>query len=379
VQLLLACAHAHLAPPAKANLQHLLSLPLDWEQVLSLASMHGLLPLLHSHLREYSQEPSADGAPMPSSLVPPEVARHLQSEFNVAVAGNLFLTAELINILRHLAAQDIPVLCYKGPSLAVLSYGNLLLRPFNDLDLLLQRPDLQRAEAVLTAMGYKLGQHSDVETNEYAHCLSREVGPDATEAVVELHWSIAPRHEALPLPMEAIWKRTAQVDLCGTKAPVPAREELILLLCCHGYKHRWERIEWISGIASLLAGETPVDWRRLMSLARRWGVRRVLFLGLWLAHQLLGARLEKSALRAVRRDTTVTTIADAIMDSLLQPPPLSDDVTPPMAQISLYHLKMRERLRDKLRYGLALALTPHQISRPDLNRLIPKLFASRSK
>jgi hypothetical protein len=50
-----------------------------------------------------------------------------------------------------------------------------------------------------------------------------------------------------------------------------------------------------------------------------------------------------------------------------------------MPQISLYHLKMRERLRDKLRYGLALALTPHQISRPDLNRLIPKLFASRSK
>jgi hypothetical protein len=48
-----------------------------------------------------------------------------------------------------------------------------------------------------------------------------------------------------------------------------------------------------------------VDWRRLMSLARRWGVRRVLFLGLWLAHELSGARLEKSALRAVRREHTV--------------------------------------------------------------------------
>jgi hypothetical protein len=378
VQLLLACARAHLNPATEANLQRLLSQPLNWEQVISLASMHGLLPLLHRHLREYSQEPGADGATSPSKPVPAEVARHLQSDFNVAVAGNLFLTAELINILRQLAAQDIPVLCYKGPSLAVLAYGNLLLRPFNDLDLLLQRHDLQRAEAVLTAMGYRLGQHSDVEANEYAHCLSREVGPDATEAVVELHWSIAPRHEALPLPMEAIWKRTAQVDLCGTKAPVPAREELILLLCCHGYKHRWERLEWISGIASLLAGETPIDWRRLMSLARRWGVRRVLFLGLWLAHDLLGARLDKSVLRAVRRDATVVAIATAIADSLLQAAS-APDTAPAMPQISLYHLKMRERLRDKLRYGLALALTPHQISRPDLNRLIPKLFASRSK
>jgi hypothetical protein len=225
--------------------------------VISLASMHGLLPLLHRHLREYSQEPGADGATSPSKPVPAEVARHLQSDFNVAVAGNLFLTAELINILRQLAAQDIPVLCYKGPSLAVLAYGNLLLRPFNDLDLLLQRHDLQRAEAVLTQ--WDTGSVSTATwkpTNTRTACLVKWVPtrPKPWSSCTGASRRATRRCLCRWKPSGSALRRW----ICAAqKLPVPAREELILLLCCHGYKHRWERIEWISGIASLLAGETP--------------------------------------------------------------------------------------------------------------------------
>ena len=50
----------------------------------------------------------------------------------------LWLTLELLNIHRHLQARGLEVLPYKGPVLAEALYGNVALRQFSDLDLLVR-------------------------------------------------------------------------------------------------------------------------------------------------------------------------------------------------------------------------------------------------
>ena len=50
----------------------------------------------------------------------------------------LWLTLELLNIHRHLQTRGLEVLPYKGPVLAETLYGNVAMRQFSDLDLLIR-------------------------------------------------------------------------------------------------------------------------------------------------------------------------------------------------------------------------------------------------
>ena len=70
---------------------------------------------------------------------------------------NLFMTGELFKLLDLFGAHGIGAIPYKGPTLAALAYGNLALREFDDLDLLLPERDIPRARDLLIAQGFRPG------------------------------------------------------------------------------------------------------------------------------------------------------------------------------------------------------------------------------
>src|SRR6185503_8502263 len=67
---------------------------------------------------------------------------------------NLLLTGELIKLLDSLDARGIPVIPLKGPTLAVRAYGDIGLRQFSDLDVLVRQSDVSRIQALLIENGF---------------------------------------------------------------------------------------------------------------------------------------------------------------------------------------------------------------------------------
>jgi len=63
----------------------------------------------------------------------------------------------------------------------------------------------------------------------------------------------------------------------------------------HGTKHRWERLRWICDVAELIRVREDVKWETLMRVAESLGSRHMLSLGLYLAHDVLGAPLPEQA------------------------------------------------------------------------------------
>ncbi|MCB0226148.1 MAG: nucleotidyltransferase family protein, partial [Anaerolineae bacterium] len=108
-----------------------------------LAERHGLVPLLYRHLEAI--DPTASPKP---------IFARLWSQSQATAGRNLMLTQELLRLLDLLAANDIPAIPYKGPALAALVYGDISLRPFNDLDILVPQRAARRAKALLEANGY---------------------------------------------------------------------------------------------------------------------------------------------------------------------------------------------------------------------------------
>ena len=101
-----------------------------------------------------------------------------------------------------------------------------------------------------------------------------------------------------------------------------------------------------------------IDWGRLVPRAERRGLARMLGLGLSLASDVLGAPVPEAVLRKVRADRSVGALARRVRGRLFA----DDRARPGAFQYSpadvAFHLGMRERRRDRLRYAVRLVLSP---------------------
>jgi hypothetical protein len=172
--------------------------------------------------------------------------------------------------------------------------------------------------------------------------------------IVELNWGIAPLFFSFPLAPGVLWKRLRSVPFAGSPVLQLAPEHLLLVLCAHGTKHLWGRLSWICDISELIRAHPELDWREIMRHARSLGAERMLFLGLFLAGHLLGANIPEEVSQRMKSDRRVKSLAAQVMNWLLQ------ESEPPSETLSgsLFHLRSRERLQDKIQYCLHFAITP---------------------
>jgi putative nucleotidyltransferase-like protein len=119
--------------------------PLDWAVVLDLARYHGIGSLLHRSLSAFC-----------SDLVPVESLTQLRRRAQAVALLNRLLAQEIVVLCEAMAARGVPVIPIKGATLAASIYGDLALRDFNDMDLLVPERAIADAQAVLLASGYEM-------------------------------------------------------------------------------------------------------------------------------------------------------------------------------------------------------------------------------
>lgn len=320
-------------------MQALLQEELDWAYLFLTALRHGTLALLYRNLV----------AACPDA-VPCDTLEDFRRHCEAAASRNHLLTAELLRLLRLLAAHGISAVPYKGPALAALVYGDVALRRFGDLDLLVRPRNAVRARELLLAAGYAGTQtHAQAAAQlrsrvAYNYELFRAEG----QVAVELHWAVTSPDNAFPLDLDRVWRRLHSVSLEGERVLHFQPEDLLLILCQHGSKHKWKRLAWICDIAELLRAHPRLDWGAALKRARRLGCRRMLFLGLWLAEELLGASLPEEISRLVRTDRTALELGQHVRERLFRPV----DELLALREGPQFRNRLRERLRDRLPFYL---------------------------
>ncbi|MFN0111295.1 MAG: nucleotidyltransferase family protein, partial [Blastocatellia bacterium] len=117
---------------------------IDWAIVADEAVYHGVVPQLYWFLQEFGLD-----------AVSAEVRESLHRYFQDNLRHNLVLTGELWRILEMFKAEGISAIPFKGPTLAMLAYGDLAWREFTDLDILVDERDLVKVGELLASAGYK--------------------------------------------------------------------------------------------------------------------------------------------------------------------------------------------------------------------------------
>lgn len=337
-KLMIACARIDRSDKVRRAVRARLNPPLDWAYIRRHAARHGLEPQLHRHLAEHE------------ALVPSETLRHFSKTARQAAFRNMRQLHELLRIVEALEEQNVPVIPFKGPVLAALAYGDVAVRPFVDLDLLVAREDVLRAKEYLVQEGYEPVQ--DMTPGEEAAFIAAQHGYEFVHPesgfVVEVHWAFFFEIYAFDLTPDEIWDRHHTTTLSGTSVRTLAPEDLFIYLCTHGTKHRWMRLKWIADVAAFIQSQPDLDWEVVMRRARRTGTARMVRLGGYLAHQLLEAPVPPNVLRAAQTSRTVRAMAARICDEWLFREP--DAPHTPDWDVFWFHVKERERWRDRWPY-----------------------------
>ena len=342
IELLLSCARVELEASRAARVRELLREDLDWQLLTKLALRNGVMPLLYRQLNGNFAED-----------VPEIYLRRLRELFRHNAARNLLRASELCRILEVLSKHEVDAIPYKGPALAVDAYGDLSLRQFADLDIIVRRSDVRRAIEALAAEGYE--PEFDLSETErrvfmrWWYVLAFSRGDHIYH--LELHWAIAPRFFSFPFETERLWTRRRSLRVAQTQMLIPSREDLLLLLSAHATKDSWARLEWICAVAELIRADGDLDWEALIQEAKATGAERMLLLALGLAHELLDAELPEEILRKIEGSAKIRVLTAQVSEQLFR-----EKKSPAgFFEKSLFHLKARENLSDKIRYCARVA------------------------
>jgi len=294
----------------------------------------------------------------------------LKDSFRSNVQRSLLLTAELLKLLDLFANHGLSAIPFKGPVLAASVYGDLSLRQFSDLDVLVKQDDMLIAEGLLASQGYQpatdngIGLDKGIDPADVAY-----VGPKYYTFVhqnhgtrVDLQWRVAERYFSFSLDDNHGASKLVPVIVAGRSVLTFAPTDLLLVLCAHGAKHQWQELKWICDVAELVRAEKErINWNKLRQEASRRGAWRMLRLGLFLARDLLDAELPLEVSKIVEKDFGRASIVPRILTRLFAetPEPYGD------FERVIFYMRTMDRWQDRARFSccylsqcLRAAITP---------------------
>ncbi len=190
--------------------------------------------------------------------------------------------AEALDALRGAGLAPLVV---KGPALAALAYGDPTVRPYDDVDLLLDGPGRAQALDVLQRVGWHDSRNTPPLAQRHLLRTTEDlalVHPRCEVAIELVHpggilRDAAPAAESPPCPFE----------IHGAVATAPSKADHFLYCAAHGAKHGYTRLVWLADLDRLAVNFTDADWASVVAQARVRRLTRALGLSAVLAQKLL--------------------------------------------------------------------------------------------
>jgi hypothetical protein len=302
-EVLLCCARVDLGADERERLRNALPQVASWDHLSQLAHYHDLTPLVYRHLSGEFQ-----------AFCPGDILENWRGACRKNLINAQSLTAELLAITRLFQSERLPFLAFKGPVAAALWYGDVGLRVFSDLDLLIHSDDFHRAKMLLGQREFH--PHRIVPATRHL-CQFRSRGELMFERAdpamcVDLHSQLIPPGYSFSLDPQTPWEGTEQVSLGGMIVPTLTPETGLIFLCLHGAKHGWSSLKWLVDLAQAIRHRPSLDWDRVLGWARHPGRPHILGLGLRLASGLLEAPVPADVLTRFARDRVVNHLAGVV-------------------------------------------------------------------
>lgn len=346
LKLLLLCLEDHLYGSKKENVIKLFSEQIDWDKFQQLAVRHKVIQLTYIILKNKY-----------AAFVPKSFLKKMNQIFLLNSAHNLYFTAVFHKIIDYFNEQHIDCVPLKGPVLSEQLYGDISLRVFSDLDILVPEEKAFQAFNLLISKGF--APEFDLSKNQFQAYMNSEDHMILTlgkkKLIVELHWELSDRYLSKPFTFEQIKHQLCKYDFSGKIISTFSREDLLVYLCVHGSKHIWENLELIYLIANLL--NSDLDWEKSLLLARTTYCYKKLLLGISLCSRFFNCSLPDEIKSLISSEPGIKKLNQYVTLILLDT--IEDhlwDIS--KSKFTKYQFASLDRFQDKIRYFFFMILFP---------------------
>jgi hypothetical protein len=331
----------------------------NFEEFLFLAHSHGIFPLIYKTLKNYTQ--------ISSEL------QNIMKQMNMnIIKQNILMTSELLKVSKLLKANDIEIISFKGPSLSQIAYGDVVSRQYCDLDILVNEKFHEKAQVILKENDY----FSKFELEDYQKENLKKVVHDVSMinkvngVNIELHWTLSSTEFFIDLEKLKYLNDMKKYIISNQEINIFSNEKLFIYLCIHGYKHFWERIEWLVDIYYLIENEN-INLEKVLEMAEYVSADRIVLSTLIICQKIFNLKISLKDYSKIE-DKKLNKMTNQMLYKILNSyTSINEKVH--NKQFSIIHLYMLKTIINRFKYFKAFFI-PTEIDYQSIK--LPKYFGS---
>ena len=248
----------------------------DWSAVYDFSRKYNLVPLLYFKLKSLKLFDDA--------LITKDIKSNLRAYYASSAAESLKSSVELEKILKLLQESNIDCILLKGAYLAKKYYEYPGARPMCDIDILVNRNNIDKAAKILLMQNYCVSSRLEYEQNYNAdnfkswEAMAKHM-PDFVKdnyKPIEVHWTLFANSTAEnDQIIHNIWKRAGTTCLYDVSCCEMCTEDLIIYLCYHigedGFKQKLLQLYDIY----LVLNKTEINWIKFLTIVEEWQIEKI--------------------------------------------------------------------------------------------------------
>lgn len=283
---------------------------INWKNFLMSCSLHRIRPVVYKTIL--------------NARIPYDISELMKKELILLSAKSWNLALETERIITLLKAKGITVLPYKGSAFSKQFYGSLTSRESSDIDLAIQKDDLEKVISFMEADGYLtdnsaynyLGsryfkEYKDLSFNKYKN---------GTRLFhVEFHWAVAERYFAIDKHGENLLRKQGkEISLLRESVfPLKVNEHFIAQLINHVWRDSLKDIKALVDLGTCIQNRSGlINWAELDLTIENLRLKKGFKLALSLTDELLGIKNGNYSFYPVSNE-----VIDGFKKNLLRPNP----------------------------------------------------------
>jgi hypothetical protein len=175
---------------------------------------------------------------------------------------------EIIKIKREFERNNVNLIFLKGITLK--KYYQNSDRQFGDIDILVKKSDLPKAEEILFKNGFSLVRFRPKKV--FLKYQNHLIYTKKNNLTVEVHWNIFREDLGITHDREEYWKNVASTYILGEKIPKFNPEYTFLELIAHFMDH-WLCLDLLHYLdIALVIKKSKLDWNKIILISKAWGI-----------------------------------------------------------------------------------------------------------
>jgi hypothetical protein len=346
------CSATIISKNAAADIREILGQDVDWDYFLKKVQGEDTASLIYKTLFQIEEA---------NVMVPRHIKDQLKDFYYAVLASNISLFQSIEKVALSFKKDHIDAIVFKGLMLAGSVYKDIGLRPMGDVDLLLKRKDVARADQVLRRNGFhpefELKDFENLSSGQYRNSLVYR-SADSVPVSVHIHWHVvnfSPFHKSVlqKINLDRVWHESTPLHIGKAEMRTFSLYHQIIFLSMHAVNHSFHPLVRLCDISELLRAEKDeIDWERLVNEAFAFNLSKSVYYVLYLLSEMFDVEIPQAVLHRLR-PRRVGMIERTFLSSVLAG-------TPILTGEWLICFGMNETLKDRFLFLWELLFPPQK-------------------